>query len=395
MKKILMVAALAAMGAGAAPVVEITSVQQQYPWTNTVDITYTSTGIAEENTYYVVFKAYDAASKEIGVITNDLKVSQGSTWVAQWQPPFNVRYENCSMIPYVYKGGMDDYMVIDLETWQVTYEPMSTQIASNEKYNTDEYKTKKLVLRKVEGDKSYQIGYNETGEITRGNYANTRHSTFVPADYYLTIFPVTEGQYRRIMGDTSYADTNLPVVNLSWNTIRGSAGVMADPTSTCVFVKLKARLEANGFDSGAGFDLPTESMWEVAARAGVLTRYIWGDTTTGWEAYTTASNNSKASRQVPGLLRPNAWGFYDMIGNVWDITRDLGRNTDLASISEQAQNAFTPFLGGAGQLIIRLGGGSPLYNAIDTEYYRISTVYVSDHNNSASVHISFRIAWHK
>ncbi|MBR1871265.1 MAG: hypothetical protein IJ802_05510, partial [Kiritimatiellae bacterium] len=61
MKKILMVAALAAMGAGAAPVVEITSVQQQYPWTNTVDITYTSTGIAEDNSYYVVFTALDSA----------------------------------------------------------------------------------------------------------------------------------------------------------------------------------------------------------------------------------------------------------------------------------------------------------------------------------------------
>ena len=202
MKKILMVAALAAMGAGAAQVVEITSVQQQYPWTNTVDITYTSTGIAEENTYYVVFKAYDAASKEIGVITNDLKVSQGSTWVAQWQPPFNVRYENCTMIPYVYKGGMDDYIIVDLATWVTTYEGMSTQDASNAKYNTPEYKTEKLVLRKIEPGE-YTIGH--------ANYTdNTAHKVVVREDkpYYIGIFPVTAAQYARIMG-TSTSSTDI------------------------------------------------------------------------------------------------------------------------------------------------------------------------------------------
>ncbi|MBR1871000.1 MAG: SUMF1/EgtB/PvdO family nonheme iron enzyme, partial [Kiritimatiellae bacterium] len=336
----LMVAALAAMGAGAAPVVEITSVQQQYPWTNTVDITYTSTGIAEANTYYVVFKAQDSAGKEIGVITNDLKVSQGSTWVAQWQPPFNVRYENCTMTPYVYKGGMDDYMVIDLATWQVTYEPMSTQEASNKKYNTDEYKTNKLVLRKIEaGD--YWIGGPETGMIYEGT--NSYHKCNIPKPYYIGVFDLTNAQWNRIVNGTDTGNTK-PVVNVSYNTLRGSAGTGARP-STGLFAILNANvtnpsgaklvnLESSVVknDSTIGFDLPTESMWEIAARAGDTHMYPSGDTYSGIEDYAWNRVNSGNAVQIVGLKPANAWGLYDMVGNVYENMRDVCNPGDLAEL---------------------------------------------------------------
>ena len=243
----------------AAPVVEITSVQQQYPWTNTVDITYTSTGIAEDYTYYVVFQALDSSGKEIGIITNDLKVSQGSTWVAQWQPPFNVRYENCSMIPYVYKGGMDDYMVIDLETWQVTYEPMSTQVASNEKYNTDEYKTKKFVLKKIDAD-DYQIG------VTDYSY-NTPHTVKVPAPYYIAIDSCTIAQYELAVNGTHSTDTERRN-SISWYTIRGTSASIS-PASDGIMKLLNDKCTLSGSrmvpeKASFGFDLPTSSMLQIA-----------------------------------------------------------------------------------------------------------------------------------
>ena len=304
MKKILMVAVLAAMGAGAAPIVEITSVQQQYPWTNTVDITYTSTGIESNNTYYVVFKAYDAASKEIGVITNELKISQGSTWVAQWEPPFNVRYENCTMTPYVYKGGQDDYMVVDLETWQVTYEGMSIQEASNKKYDTDEYKTKKLVLRKVPAG-TYKIGAERT--IT----------TSAATDFYIGIFQFTEAQYDRIAGVANPSGSKKPKA-VSWNTMRGSAGVAAVPsTGICATLNSKNSLGLRGFD------IPTLAMWEIAARGSDTHKYIGSDTFNNatYEQYGWFSTNSSNIIHEVGLKLPNTWGIYDMHGNTWEQIR--------------------------------------------------------------------------
>ena len=311
MKKILMVAALAAMVAGAAPVVEITSVQQEYPWTNTVDITYTSTGITEENTYYVIFKAQDASGNEIGVVTNDLKVSQGSTWVAQWQPPFNVRYENCTMTPYVYKGGMDDYMIVDLETWQVTYELMSEQDASNKKYNTSDYKTKKLVLRKVEAG-TYTIGDNSASW-------DTQHDVSIGKDFYIGIFEVTEGQYNRMLGNNTGYSSMLPVSNISWITFRGNSGVNSAPSAG-------AALALNN-KTNMQFDLPTASMWEVAARANTAGNYVNGSTSaTMLKRYAVFGASAKAN---VGSKDPNAWGIYDVTGNVHEWCRDYAYNGDL------------------------------------------------------------------
>ena len=392
MKKILMVAALAAMGAGAAPVVEITSVQQQYPWTNTVDITYTSTGIASNNTYYVVFKAQDSAGKEIGVITNDLKVSQGSTWVAQWQPPFNVRYENCTMTPYVYKGGMDDYMIVDLETWKVTFEGMSTQAASNAKYNQGDYKTKKLVFRKIDaGD--YIIG--DDGTPTAGDYAlNTRHTVKIPKPYYMSIFSCTEDQWRRIVGDST-ASTALPKASISYNQIRGSAGAGAKPT-TGIMANLNAKTKAAGFTNGEGFDLPTESMWEIAARAGVTTRFQSGDTLNGREKYSWVATNSGNTRHEVGTKDPNPWGLYDVHGNVWSHIRDVSRNktVDLKTITEQCENGLMPITSGrSGYIVMRGGGYSDTPNNAGDSRNWLSNGWYTWTTGQTGGHVGFRIAY--
>ncbi|MBR1870603.1 MAG: SUMF1/EgtB/PvdO family nonheme iron enzyme [Kiritimatiellae bacterium] len=369
----------------AAPVVEITSVQQQYPWTNTVDITYTSTGVADANTYYVVFKAHDADGKEIGVITNDLKISQGSSWVAQWQPPFNVRYENCTMTPYVYKGGQDDYMIVDLETWQVAYEGMSTQAASNEKYNTPDYKTKKLVLRKISAG-VYTNGWNQTKNSYMGS--NSPHEVKIPKPYYMGIFKLTEGQYKRIMSDST-ADTALPKVSVSNTGLRGGAGAGSAPQSG-FFFELGKKLAAKGFDIGEGFDLPTEEMWEIAARAGVRTCHLWGDTwNDNWSKYIQSSTHVA----VGGKL-PNNWGLYDVMGNVWDRCRDVGRevSTDLANYAEQCANGLKPRTTGKSGYEVLKGGSSEAANSSRVDAW-LSAGYVNQANNSSPSHEGFRIAF--
>ncbi|MBR1871436.1 MAG: SUMF1/EgtB/PvdO family nonheme iron enzyme, partial [Kiritimatiellae bacterium] len=290
----------------------------------------------------------DSAGKEIGVITNDLKVSQGSTWVAQWQPPFNVRYENCTMTPYVYKGGQDDYMIVDLETWAVTFEGMATQDASNKKYNTNnDYKTKKLVLRKVPAGK-YTITENGNGNYYDGSamFPNHVHESTFDKDFYVGIFEFTEAQWAYALGDGAFSKTSLlPRSNVSWNTVRGSAGSGAQPSSGLIW-------QLNAKTGRKGFDLPTAPMWEVAARAGVSTKFLSGDTAANLAAY--AWYDGTTNRKNVGQKLPNNWGLYDVSGNCWELTRDSVYEGDYTN---QESNGLLPRTTGRATSEVTVGIG--------------------------------------
>jgi formylglycine-generating enzyme required for sulfatase activity len=78
-------------------------------------------------------------------------------------------------------------------------------------------------------------------------------------------------------------------------------------------------LERFRFLEGArGYRLPTETEWEIACRAGTTTKYFWGDS---YAQYGTYANINQTL--AVGLLFPNNWGLYDMIGNVAEICRDV------------------------------------------------------------------------
>ena len=70
-------------------------------------------------------------------------------------------------------------------------------------------------------------------------------------------------------------------------------------------------------ESGLVFRLPTEEEWEFACRAGTTTAYNWGDR---WD-----DDKANVGSHMPtpvAKYAPNAWGLYDMHGNVWEWTLD-------------------------------------------------------------------------
>ena len=195
----------------------------------------------------------------------------------------------------VWKNSNPLYMVIDLSGGSsATSYPVTYLDAVPSGGWTTTYKTTKLVLRRIDAG-SFKMQGKTTTTLTKS--------------FYIGVFELTKRQWGQILGDANYSTYNkddYPACDVKYSSGKnaGAADVIAK-LRKCTALK---------------FDLPTEAQWEYACRAGTTTTYYWGNSMSG--DYAWYSSNSKGDIHPVGTKKPNAWGLYDMSGNVNEWVRD-------------------------------------------------------------------------
>jgi formylglycine-generating enzyme required for sulfatase activity len=147
------------------------------------------------------------------------------------------------------------------------------------------------------------------------------HLVNLSTPFYLSVHEVTQSQYEQVMGKNpsffsaswkghhtvmdrlSNGTSQFPVEQVSWNDVVAFCGKLSDK-------------------EGNQYRLPTEAEWEYACYAGTTTTYSFGDDASGLGEYAWHGGNSGASTHPVGQLKPNAWGLFDMHGNVGEWCQD-------------------------------------------------------------------------
>ena len=154
---------------------------------------------------------------------------------------------------------------------------------------------------------TFQMGSPAT-EAGRQDREGPVHQVTISQPFYLGKVEVTQGQWQAVMGDNpsyySACGATCPVEQVSWKDIQG-------------FIA-----ELNRREGIETYRLPTEAEWEYAARSGTQTAYHFGNGANRLEQYGWYRNNSGSSTHPVGQKRPNAWGLYDMHGNVLEWVAD-------------------------------------------------------------------------
>ena len=166
-----------------------------------------------------------------------------------------------------------------------------------------------------------------------GRYADEspQHRVTLKHDFWLGIHPVTQKQYEAVTGanPSEFKGPNRPVEKVSWE----------DAVSFCE--KLTDQAVAAGVvPDGYAFRLPSEAEWEYCCRAGTETATAFGDSLSSEQANFNGNHPYGGAKKGPYLERssdvgsynPNAWGLYDMHGNVREWCPDAAERDENGNV---------------------------------------------------------------
>lgn len=157
------------------------------------------------------------------------------------------------------------------------------------------------------GSKSgYKAGDYKLAEELAKRDALPGFRVTIEEGFFIGKFEVTQGQWKKVMGSNPsiFQGTKVPddadvhpVENVTWEDAQQFLNKL------------------NQLEKGKRYRLPTEFEWEYAARAGAEDDISWA------QIRETAQLGARGTSRV-GQKKPNAWGLYDMLGNVWEWVQD-------------------------------------------------------------------------
>ncbi len=168
----------------------------------------------------------------------------------------------------------------------------------------------------------------------------------VKNEFYLGKYEVTQAQWKLVMGKnpSEFQDCggDCPVETITWKDAQA-------------FIK-----KLNEKNDGYRYRLPSEAEWEYAARAMATTKYYWGDDPDrkNWQYY---AHYTQFLPAKVGSYLPNAFGLYDMSGNVWEFCEDVYR-VDFTKAGDDA--AANTVLGDADRRVVKGGGWGQGYEEL-------------------------------
>lgn len=171
--------------------------------------------------------------------------------------------------------------------------------------------TTKLVMRKIPKG-TFSMGQTG-GAFGAGGNAAQVHDVTLTKDYFIGVFPVTQMQYKKltrgVWDGSSVKGDSRPVESALYSVFRS---VVTNSIS------------ANLLGAVEKVDYPTEAQWECACRAGTASELYTGKglTSENLNAIAWHSGNSGSTTHPVGEKLPNAYGLYDMIGNVYEACAD-------------------------------------------------------------------------
>ncbi len=219
---------------------------------------------------------------------------------------------------------------------------------------------------------------SEPGRLTN----ETLHEVVLTQGFYMSKYEVTEKWWSEVMSGPE-TESMLPKNYVSWDMAVAFCNELSRREDLRPAYVIRGGNGNVEWDVTAnGYRLPTEAEWEYAARAGSRTAFATGplintgcdpvDSTLDAIGWYCGNTESHAGPARVGLKQSNAWGLYDMHGNLWEMVWDgYGKDYDDLDIVDPRQNAGVGAIrvikGGAWGSIAarcrsasRFGGGAPV-----------------------------------